>query len=157
MSCRRCSPTLSYIITTGAFVWVWCGCVYVVGEAWYGGKWCGVVYSVGGMECGRGNVRVFSHCSRHSTLRFPHTSQSIEFDVFIPTFSLAFEYQGFHHYGHTQYFGLPPNREQFKRDVCDEAGITLIEVPFWWDGRPNTLAALIQQTCPNQLQNARCS
>ena len=60
----------------------------------------------------------------------------LKLDIFLPKLSLAFEYQGHQHYNHF----LPAHkltnqieRDQEKRDICKEKGITLIEIPYWWD------------------------
>eukprot|EP01125_Pyxidicula_operculata_P010418 TRINITY_DN3427_c0_g1_i2.p1 TRINITY_DN3427_c0_g1~~TRINITY_DN3427_c0_g1_i2.p1 ORF type:complete len:219 (+),score=22.17 TRINITY_DN3427_c0_g1_i2:212-868(+) len=73
-----------------------------------------------------------------------------EFDIWIPSLKLAFEYQGEHHYSPLPTFLAAANdvdvyarRDQSKRDVCILENITLIEVPFWWDGTKESLGALI--------------
>lgn len=35
-----------------------------------------------------------------------------------------------------------------KRQACEQAGITLIEIPYWWDGQRDTLIKLIQKQVP---------
>jgi hypothetical protein len=61
----------------------------------------------------------------------------MELDVYLPSLSLAFEYQGIQHYEDKFYFGTASReysqRDKEKRAACKEIGITLIEVPYWWD------------------------
>lgn len=68
----------------------------------------------------------------------------MEFDVFIPSQNLAFEYQGEIHYEDSLHYGETKYRQhvdQQKRSICEKAGIKLVTVPYWWDG---TLTALKQ-------------
>ncbi len=71
--------------------------------------------------------------------------QKIELDIFIPNYGLAFEYQGKQHF--KEYDGVPVDerraRDEMKRELCKENGITLIEVPYWWNGTKSALAAMI--------------
>jgi len=57
------------------------------------------------------------------------------FDIYIPTLAVALEYQGLQHYqghyiyGDTKYYN---ERDDEKRKACKSMGISLIEVPYWW-------------------------
>jgi hypothetical protein len=49
-------------------------------------------------------------------------------------------------------FGLSElykSRDIEKSRICTEAGLTLIEVPFWWDGSHDTLAGTILHRRPD--------
>lgn len=35
--------------------------------------------------------------------------------------------------------------DQLKREICKKEGITLIEVPYWWDGLKSSLVTMIKQ------------
>lgn len=71
----------------------------------------------------------------------------VEIDIYIPDFKLAFEYHGMQHY--KQFFmdnieeqkvDFPQfvcswikRRDEYRRVMCKHLGITLIEIPYWWD------------------------
>ncbi len=63
----------------------------------------------------------------------------IELDLFLPSLSLAFEYQGIQHYQDFFYFGTNARnleeKDHNKRAACEQANITLIAVPYWWDDK----------------------
>ncbi len=70
----------------------------------------------------------------------------------MPFFSMALEYQGEIHYASHLLFGSHKPRSQRdreKRMACYTAGITLIEVPFWWD------TATVKSKIVQQIRNRR--
>eukprot|EP01114_Cavostelium_apophysatum_P020553 TRINITY_DN6924_c0_g1_i1.p1 TRINITY_DN6924_c0_g1~~TRINITY_DN6924_c0_g1_i1.p1 ORF type:complete len:527 (-),score=89.84 TRINITY_DN6924_c0_g1_i1:359-1939(-) len=86
----------------------------------------------------------------HPSLLFSKTNQPMELDVFIPSLSLAFEYQGEQHYRSSSFFGVKSDeRDKEKALACERAGITLIVIPHWWDLRKESLAASIHMACPH--------
>jgi hypothetical protein len=65
--------------------------------------------------------------------------------------SLAFEYHGEHHYNRHFLYGSPEEQKQKdleKKAACQLLSITLVEVPFWWDGLPQSLCATIKKQRP---------
>lgn len=71
----------------------------------------------------------------------------MELDVFVPSLSLAFEYQGYHHYHQHGMFHAPEfyqEQDETKRKQCIAHNITLIAVPYWWNHDPLALAATIR-------------
>jgi hypothetical protein len=96
---------------------------------------------------------------KHPEMMFETTKQPMELDIFVPSISLAFEYQGTnqhyrsnnlgeHHYDKHFLFGSnqgTATKDEEKRQACKRAGVTLVEVPFWWDRKKESLAASVSQ------------
>jgi hypothetical protein len=65
------------------------------------------------------------------------TKSQIELDLYFPSLHLAIEYQGEQHYKHIGYgnFHLDERKakDEEKRNVCKSLGISLVEVPYWWN------------------------
>lgn len=79
-------------------------------------------------------------------LIFGDTSKKMQLDVFIPHHKLAFEFQGEQHFGKKDTYlnserGI--KRDAEKRETLKKNGITLIEVPYWWDHSKESLKATI--------------
>jgi hypothetical protein len=88
---------------------------------------------------------------RRKDLVYPGTLREMELDIFVPFHSLAFEYQGRQHYFQHFMYGSPQEqqtRDKLKKDVCERSGITLIEIPFWWDEQQPSLLATIKKYRP---------
>lgn len=70
------------------------------------------------------------------------TGHRLELDGYCEELKLAFEYNGKQHYEAVPYFGGEERfratqiRDQRKRNVCKEMGVTLIEIPFSKEGNP---------------------
>jgi hypothetical protein len=83
---------------------------------------------------------------RHPTIIHSKSNRSIELDLFIPDYQLAFEYQGFQHDFHT-YWGTnlqkQKQRDQEKRELCQQYGILLVAIPELWSGLEDDLKATI--------------
>lgn len=69
----------------------------------------------------------------------PMTGEYMELDIYLPSLSLAFEFQEKHHYMSSDYTYQPlsyfTSRDQVKQRLAQAKGITLITVPYWWDGK----------------------
>jgi hypothetical protein len=77
---------------------------------------------------------------------------SLLWQVFIPQYSLALEYQGETHYFSSHIFGKASDRkqvDQIKRKYAEQIGVTLISIPFWWDKSPHSLASTIHLHRPD--------
>jgi len=106
-----------------------------------------------------------THIEFNSTsLDFPegdavdHPAQTLDarnvkhFDVYVPAYDLALEYHGVHHYRKTKFFGSANKQQandECKRELCLRAGVTLIEVGYWWDLEKSTIAATLQEHRPD--------
>lgn len=74
---------------------------------------------------------------RPDFLKNPKTGKNLELDMFNEDLMLAVETNGSQHYHYNPYYHRDYNdfleqvqRDQYKRDKCNELGITLIEVPY---------------------------
>ncbi len=96
----------------------------------------------------------------HTGMLYSKTKRPITFDVCIqkkitgltvidiPSLSIAFEYHGSQHYRPHFMFGSyndQRQRDQEKREACLGYGITVIEVPYWWDLSKESLMATIKK------------
>jgi len=81
----------------------------------------------------------------------------MELDMFVPDLSLAFEYQGQQHYADNEYFtgftDAVQKRDKTKKELCDSVGITLVNIPYWWNGKINSLKATIHNIRPDIIDN----
>lgn len=74
---------------------------------------------------------------RPDFLKNPKTGRNLELDLYNDELKLAFEYNGEQHYhysrrfhGTREKFEDQVYRDHFKRAACDEAGVSLIEIPY---------------------------
>ena len=111
------------------------------------------------------DVEVFTHIQGHNiisnarqdpALINPDSGNYLELDVFIPSLQLAFEYQVHisadcpypqislslfthqeaHHYtSKDQPVETVQERDTLKQALAKDKGITLVTIPFWWDGK----------------------
>ena len=94
---------------------------------------------------------------KEAQLLNPETGDYLELDIWLPSLNLAFEYQVFtsppppqipprlmkivqekHHYSSTEYTYQPlqsyQQKDEAKRKLAAEKGLSLVTVPFWWNG-----------------------
>jgi hypothetical protein len=72
--------------------------------------------------------------------------------IYLPTLSIALEYQGETHFYSSHVFGRASDRQkadELKRQFAAKVGITLIPIPFWWDKLPASLASTLQLYRPD--------
>jgi hypothetical protein len=77
---------------------------------------------------------------------------TMELDIFVPPYSLAFEYQGQQHYKPNYVLGTPEKvqkRDQEKLATCQQNGITLIQVPHWYKMDKQVIQELIRKYRPD--------
>jgi len=76
------------------------------------------------------------------------------YDVFIPELSLAVQYiRDAHEFFQERVFGILKVSTSLanKRQKSFDNGVTLIEVPFWWDRSVHSLAAMITIVRPDHI------
>eukprot|EP01118_Nematostelium_gracile_P014288 TRINITY_DN5530_c0_g1_i2.p1 TRINITY_DN5530_c0_g1~~TRINITY_DN5530_c0_g1_i2.p1 ORF type:complete len:403 (-),score=77.54 TRINITY_DN5530_c0_g1_i2:67-1275(-) len=86
-------------------------------------------------------------------LKYP-SGEKMQVDVFVPDHGLVFEYQGEQHYGDVFAHGAHwryREKDQIKRQACDKCGLTLIEIPYWWDYDLDDLKFTIHFSRPDLL------
>lgn len=91
----------------------------------------------------------------HPDLAWEKIKYPIQLDIWVPEYNLALEYQGEHHYYdlHTAYGTGSTSkmffeRDQEKKNMCLDKGITLVCIPYWWNGKTNSLSSTLHQTYP---------
>lgn len=99
-------------------------------------------------KAGKGQIRLFDVTRSmfpssnillnyiHPKLTFKNTLIKMEFDVYVEDLKLAFEYEGEQHYHWTYLRGSPDSQRALddeKQEACKREGITLIQIPYWWD------------------------
>eukprot|EP00026_Physarum_polycephalum_P002429 Phypoly_transcript_02435.p1 GENE.Phypoly_transcript_02435~~Phypoly_transcript_02435.p1 ORF type:complete len:884 (+),score=75.70 Phypoly_transcript_02435:120-2771(+) len=66
------------------------------------------------------------------------TGGYMEFDMWIPKYDLCFEFQDSHHYTTTWYYQATKTqiqkKDKTKKEAAQKLGMTLVHVPYWWDG-----------------------
>jgi len=81
----------------------------------------------------------------HPLLKFK-TGTAMVFDIYIPSFNLAIEYQGYQHYYDHYMFGDVNSfkeRDHQKHEACNSLGITYIQVPYWWQRDKESIIGLL--------------
>mmetsp|Transcript_10788 Transcript_10788/g.44214 ORF Transcript_10788/g.44214 Transcript_10788/m.44214 type:complete len:446 (+) Transcript_10788:404-1741(+) len=106
----------------------------------------------------RGHVSrsIFDSLSHTHTHSLSHTHTHSLFSVF-SFLTRAREYNGEHHYEELPFFGpleAVQRRDMEKRRICEESGIRLLTVPYWWDRKLESLAASIHELTPGLLGEA---
>ena len=80
------------------------------------------------------------------------SSSLFEFDVYFPSFNMAIEYQGAHHYDDIpsgfNYLELYQSRDKQKEILTSQSSIHLILVPYWWDLSLSSLLSTIHDKLP---------
>lgn len=81
--------------------------------------------------------------------------KNIEVDIWIPSLSLAVEFQGEQHYHDVPLFSpieLYKLRDENKRIVCQENDVKLLTIPYWWDNSIESLHATIFEKFPKLIE-----
>eukprot|EP01125_Pyxidicula_operculata_P022520 TRINITY_DN924_c0_g1_i3.p1 TRINITY_DN924_c0_g1~~TRINITY_DN924_c0_g1_i3.p1 ORF type:complete len:367 (-),score=32.65 TRINITY_DN924_c0_g1_i3:25-1125(-) len=87
--------------------------------------------------------------------RLSNENVSVEVDIWLPKLNLAFEYQGEHHYVNIPSISATTEnykkKDDFKKSFCASINVTLIEIPYWWDGEMSSVLPYIKSTRPELL------
>jgi len=79
--------------------------------------------------------------------------KSVQVDIYVPSLSLAFEYQGAQHYhdilSRFETAATQEMRDKKKLRRCRQLGVTIIFVPYWWRGDVESIAATITDARPD--------
>jgi hypothetical protein len=89
---------------------------------------------------------------KHPNLRFEKTDRMMELDIYNHGNRIAFEYQGHQHFEFHYQSGsgdVRMNRDNTKRMACKMENITLIEIPYWWDRKMESLYDIIKNIRPD--------
>jgi hypothetical protein len=81
----------------------------------------------------------------------------IELDIFVPCKGLALEYQGEQHYSFHYKVGNPKLqklRDKQKEMICQKEGITLLQIPYWWDTTEYSLKNILISVRPDLFPTA---
>jgi len=76
----------------------------------------------------------------------------MRFDIFLPHLNLAIEYQGQQHYEDQNVFGdseLRRRQDEKKAELCKKKGVSLVQVPYWWDKRTESLVVTLLEKRPD--------
>lgn len=83
---------------------------------------------------------------------FKPSSTPIVFDIYVPSYKLAFEYLGRQHYQNHIMFGdfmIHKERDEQRRKSCEALEITLIEVPYWWRYDKESISTILHTQRPD--------
>ena len=84
------------------------------------------------------------------------TGCTIQFDIFIVKYNIAFEYHGKHHYEDIPSafatLEMYKCRDNEKIDLCEKFGIHLVTIPYWWDNKMDSLKNTILHVLENSKQ-----
>jgi hypothetical protein len=86
------------------------------------------------------------------------SDRKMELDVYLPKQRLALEYQGQQHFYDIYALGnlwTQKQKDEEKRMACKAHGITLIEIPYWWDFGKSSLEATIQIHRPDLIHSSQ--
>jgi hypothetical protein len=98
-----------------------------------------------------GSVDIFFNYPS-TEIRYPNSDAPMQLDVFVPSLKLAVEYQGEQHFKSQHIYNesnMVQIRDNLKKEACKQLGITLLEIPYWWDQSIESLAATIHKQFPN--------
>lgn len=109
-------------------------------------------------------------------MRYNETDSPMELDIFFPEINLALEYQGEYHYNDSKQPSISEKRMEEapsrgvilylylysflhmedleKKNACEKLNITLIQVPYWWDRKKESLLSTIRNVRPDLIPDS---
>lgn len=87
-------------------------------------------------------------------MEHPMEDGTMVLDVWVPSVGLAVEFQGDQHYQWHFKYGTPylqQKRDEAKKKWCEEKGIKLVHVPYWWAGDEGAVETTIRQAISSLL------
>eukprot|EP00026_Physarum_polycephalum_P001892 Phypoly_transcript_01895.p1 GENE.Phypoly_transcript_01895~~Phypoly_transcript_01895.p1 ORF type:complete len:897 (+),score=113.58 Phypoly_transcript_01895:334-3024(+) len=91
--------------------------------------------------------KIVTNVRKEALIRSPETEKLLELDVWLPNLNVAFEFQDPYHYTTTWDSQIPlqavQKKDIIKQQLANAAGVTLVVVPFWWDGLKESLRATL--------------
>eukprot|EP00026_Physarum_polycephalum_P002883 Phypoly_transcript_02892.p1 GENE.Phypoly_transcript_02892~~Phypoly_transcript_02892.p1 ORF type:complete len:806 (+),score=69.97 Phypoly_transcript_02892:73-2490(+) len=85
----------------------------------------------------------------------PEDTHYLELDVWFPNYNICFEFQDEYHYTTTWYHQKSTSQVQLKdnkkKAILQQVGLTLIVIPCWWDCSVESLRSTISFQCPELL------
>ena len=85
----------------------------------------------------------------HSEI-YRETGNHVQFDIFLINRNLAIEYHGEHHYqdipNRFATLEMYKNRDLEKKKLCEQFGIRLVTIPYWWDNKLDSLRVTLSTT-----------
>jgi len=81
-----------------------------------------------------------------------HEKPPIKLDIVIPDLSIAIEYHAIHHFEKTEIFGdilKQQQRDSNKQQICNNFGLSIVVIPYWWEKTEADLMQRIRQVRPD--------
>eukprot|EP00026_Physarum_polycephalum_P016188 Phypoly_transcript_17046.p1 GENE.Phypoly_transcript_17046~~Phypoly_transcript_17046.p1 ORF type:complete len:175 (+),score=13.61 Phypoly_transcript_17046:15-539(+) len=109
-------------------------------------------YLVKLLKCLFSGDEVVVESRKQSSLKY-ETGGYVELDIWLPKYELCFEFQDSYHYVATWYSHKRLNevrhKDDYKKNAVHTMGMSLVDVPCWWDGTLEKLVASIQFCRPD--------
>jgi hypothetical protein len=91
----------------------------------------------------------------HPDLAWGNQNRPIQLDIWVDGLKLAMEYQGEQHYYNLRVFGPGASlsdinkRDEAKKQLCIKNEIVLVCIPYWWDGKAESLSSTLNLFFPD--------
>jgi len=91
------------------------------------------------------------------SIAYSKTGCPMTFDIYVPSFNVIFEYNGYQHYFDHSLFGYAKShqdRDKERCTACNSNGIYYIEVPYWWRHDKESIIAILHRHRPDIMSDA---